>query len=146
MKSPLLFACCSALAIALALVACGPRHVDALDPASLPENIRADYAVFASRCSKCHALARPLNAGITDDEQWRLYVNRMRRQPGSGITMDDQVAVLRFLEHYARGLRDKKRGNDSGRAVPASAVSVSPPASDMPSAMPGPPPLDGGAD
>ena len=59
---------------------------EGLDPSKLPENIRADYDVFAHKCSKCHSLARPLTANITDDEQWVLYVNRMRRQPGSGIS------------------------------------------------------------
>jgi hypothetical protein len=118
----------------------------------LPENIRGDYAVFAARCSKCHALARPLSAGITDDEQWELYVNRMRRQPGSGISMDDQGAVLRFLRHYAGELRAKKKGEGKTALPTAGAASPLPPALPVVSAAAHEPrPLlpelrDGGAD
>jgi hypothetical protein len=135
--------------ISVSLIACGPRHVDALDPATLPENIRGDYAVFASRCSRCHALARPLNAGITDDEQWKLYVNRMRRQPGSGISMDDQTAVLRFLRHYAGELRAKKKGET--KAPPPTASAAAPELTTAPAPAPAPAPAlpesrDGGAD
>ena len=78
---------------------------EGLDTGKMPENVRGDYAVFAHRCSKCHSLARPLSANITDDEQWVLYANRMRRQPGSGISYADQDAILRFLRYYAADLR-----------------------------------------
>jgi hypothetical protein len=92
----------------------GCERREGLDPSKMPENVRADYQVFAHKCSKCHSLARPLTANITDDEQWVLYVNRMRRQPGSGISPTDQEAILRFLEYYAADLRriqaEKSRG------------------------------------
>jgi len=131
--------------LTVGLFACGARHVDALDPATLPENIRGDYAVFAARCSRCHALARPLNAGITDDEQWYLYVNRMRRQPGSGISMDDQAAVLRFLRHYAGELRAKKKGEAKTPPPAANAAAPAQPSAPAPAAAP-PESHDGGAD
>jgi len=70
---------------------------------------RTDYAVFALRCSKCHSLARPLNSGIDSDEYWRLYVARMRRQPGSGISAEDSIAILRFLHLYSIEQRQKKQ-------------------------------------
>jgi hypothetical protein len=91
----------------VASVACGPR-TEGLDASKLPDDIRADYDVFAHKCSKCHSLARPLQSGITDDEQWVMYVKRMRRQPGSGITPGDEVVILRFLRYYAADLRSKK--------------------------------------
>ena len=68
----------------------------------------ADYALFALRCSKCHSLARPLNSGIDRDDYWRLYVAKMRRQPGSGISVEDSVAILRFLHLYSIEQRRKK--------------------------------------
>lgn len=94
---------------ALLLVACGPmHHSDELDVSKLPENIRDDYAVFAQRCSKCHSLARPLTSGIDDDEYWKRYVERMRRQPGSGIAPEDEPAILRFLHYYSEQQKQKK--------------------------------------
>ena len=80
--------------------------MEGLDPSTLPESQRADYAIFAQRCSKCHALSRPLNAGITDDAYWAMYVARMRRQPASGISESDEVAVLRFLHYYSAEQKD----------------------------------------
>jgi hypothetical protein len=74
---------------------------EGLDLQTIPPDLRGDYALFAQRCSKCHSLARPLNSGITNDEFWRLYVARMRRQPGSGISEGDTYYILRFLHWYS---------------------------------------------
>jgi hypothetical protein len=74
---------------------------EAIDPTTLPQSVRADYEVFAQRCSKCHSLARPLNSGIVDDDYWAMYVARMRRQPSSGISLDDSRVILRFLHYYS---------------------------------------------
>ena len=91
-----------AAALALSLSACGSAtQSEGLEPAALPAELRADYAVFAQRCSKCHSLARPLESGISDQNFWVLYVARMRRQPASGITQEDAGPILRFLQHYS---------------------------------------------
>jgi hypothetical protein len=125
---------------ALVLVACGAR-TEGLDRTKLPEELKSDYDVFARRCSKCHSLARPLQSGITDDEQWILYVNRMRRQPGSGIDYTDQERILRFLKYYAADLRAKEAAK---KGVP----SAPPDASAPPTPVQGPAsadePKDGG--
>lgn len=73
---------------------------ETVDTTTMPTAVRSDYVVFAQRCSKCHSLARPLNAGIRDDAWWVSYVTRMRLQPESGISADDQVVILRFLHYY----------------------------------------------
>jgi hypothetical protein len=73
---------------------------EGIDVATVPASLRADYDVFADRCSRCHTLARPLNSGFTTMRDWRNYVARMRRQPGSGITEDDTVKILRFLAYF----------------------------------------------
>jgi|RhiMethySRZTD1v2_1073278.scaffolds.fasta_scaffold37372_2 hypothetical protein len=88
---------------ALPMAGCGSSttHSEGLEPATLPAELRADYAVFAQRCSKCHSLARPLNSGISDENYWSLYVARMRRQPGSGISQEDAAPILRFLHYYS---------------------------------------------
>jgi hypothetical protein len=95
-------------------------------------DVRDDYRVFAARCSKCHSLARPLNSGIDDDEHWKRYVERMRRQPGSGISTEDVVPILRFLHWYSLEERRKKSGAGPDlqpaptEALPALDASVAP--------------------
>ena len=74
---------------------------EGLDVSALPADVQSDYALFAQRCSKCHSLARPLEAGITEDSYWHVYVEKMRRQPGSGISEADTVPILRFLHWYS---------------------------------------------
>jgi hypothetical protein len=123
-------------ALALATWASACTRTESLDPSKMPEGVRADYALFAQRCSKCHSLARPLSANISDDAQWVLYVNRMRRQPGSGISLEDQDVILRFLRWYAADLRRieaQKRGVlpapsvlPALSAAPASSVAPTP--------------------
>lgn len=120
----------TALTLGTALLGGCRPSVEALDPTTLPESVRPDYRVFERRCSKCHSLARPLTSGITDQGQWESYVTRMRRQPGSGITPDDQVVILRFLKYYSEDqLRQKAEKN--GTAKP---VALPPPPSGSPPA------------
>jgi hypothetical protein len=102
-----------AAALGLLLCACATTG-DGLDVATLPVDLRPDYAVFARRCSKCHSLARPLGSGITEDKAWVDYVDRMRRQPGSGISQADVAPILRFLHHYALEERRRRAGTGSG--------------------------------
>jgi hypothetical protein len=134
------------IAAALVSTISGCERREGLDPSSMPENVRADYQVFAHKCSKCHSLARPLTANITDDEQWVLYVNRMRRQPGSGISPSDQEGILRFLKYYAADLRRIQAEKNGGVPVPPHAGQAVPVLA--PSTSPAPPPAlpaDGGA-
>ena len=109
----------AALAIAWAVAACagsrGPsREGEGADTSGMPADVRADYEVFAQRCSKCHSLARPLESGITDDEFWRQYVERMRKQPGSGISQADEVTILRVLHYYSVETKAKQNGGGGG--------------------------------
>ena len=90
-------------------IACGPMHgSDEVDMQKVPPELRDDYALFAQRCSKCHSLARPLTSGIDDDEYWKRYVERMRRQPGSGISPEDEAPILRFLHYFSEEQKKKK--------------------------------------
>lgn len=104
----------SLLCLALAGVGCHTGSGEGLDVSAMPANVRADYRVFAQRCSKCHALARPLESGITDDAYWAEYVERMRRQPGSGISPADVTPILRFLHYYSA---DQQRRRPVGKAL-----------------------------
>jgi hypothetical protein len=104
----------AALAALAGVVGCsvGFARGEGIDTSALPETVKGDYAVFAQRCSKCHSLARPLSSGIDDDDYWAMYVARMRRQPGSGISQEDTVVVLRFLHYFSEEQRRKKDKRD----------------------------------
>ncbi len=107
---------------ALLQTGCPPPEArsDSLERAALPAEVRADYDVFAERCSKCHSLARPLNSGITDDDYWSMYVARMRRQPESGISLEDSRVILRFLHYYSLDqIRKKKAKSAPPEFVPS---------------------------
>lgn len=69
-----------------------------------PAEIRADCEIVAQRCSKCHTLDRVLVARVESREHWDLYVKRMRRMPGSGISSDDADAAVNCLA-YRSSLR-----------------------------------------
>ncbi len=139
----------SAMAVALAMAivslglsGCATSPREGLDVAQLPEAVRPDYALFARRCSKCHSLARPLGSGITDDSVWIAYVDRMRRQPGSGISPQDAGPILRFLHYYSSEQRRIKREHDEangGPAAPAYSDAASPPLSQTASRAPSTP-------
>ena len=101
----------AALLVVVAAVGCstaGPHRAEGVDVDAMPADLRADYDLFRQRCSKCHALQRVWDSGIQDDEFWERYVERMRRQPSSGISPDDGVHIVRFLEYYSRTARAQK--------------------------------------
>ena len=78
--------------------------------AKLPAPVAESYGLFAQKCSRCHTLARPLSADIDDMAHWERYVTRMRRQRGSGISVDDANKILVFLKYYTdqRSAADKR--------------------------------------
>lgn len=127
----MLFAIVLGFFVVAGVLACGPR-LEGMDQSKVPDNLRGDYQVFAARCSKCHSLARPLTSEISDDEQWVNYVNRMRRQPGSGISMQDQEQVLRFLFWYASEIRRKEAAKHAPPPPSASSTPRTPPEAGKP--------------
>ena len=107
---------CFAAVAAAVFLACSAGRSEGLDVASLPPDVRPDYELFAERCSKCHSLARPLESGITEDAFWKKYVERMRRQPGSGISPADEEHILRFLHYYSLEKKGRPAPAPSGGA------------------------------
>ena len=95
--------------IAISCATTTNRVGDTLDTSQYPPDIRDAYKVFAVRCSRCHTLARPLNARINDPQQWVRYVQRMRLNPSSGINAKNGEIILRFLLYYMHQ-RQKERG------------------------------------
>ncbi len=116
-----------ASAIALALPGCPPTsaspRAEGVDESQVPADLRADYAIFRARCAKCHSLDRPLGSAIEDEAYWREYVDRMRRQPASGISRADGDAAVRFLLWYHRVYKkgaagDARDARDAGAPGP----------------------------
>ena len=97
------------VSIAISCATTTNRIGDSLDTSQYPPDIRDAYKVFAVRCSRCHTLARPLNARINDPQQWVRYVQRMRLNPASGINAKNGEIILRFLLYYMHQ-RQKERG------------------------------------
>ncbi|HMJ57458.1 MAG TPA: hypothetical protein VK540_35550 [Polyangiaceae bacterium] len=98
-------------------------HLEGVDISTYPVDVHDDYALFTVRCSKCHALSRALQSGITDDAYWADYVERMRRQPGSGIAPEESPRIQRFLHYYSLTVRARN-------AAPAPEAVPSPSAQD----------------
>lgn len=116
------------------------RHGDSIDVSGYPKDIQAAYEVFAVRCSRCHTLARPLNARIHDAQHWERYVARMRRNPSSGINASNAEVILRFLLYYMHQ-KDKAEGElneDPGPVAPESSA----PSQVSTTAAPSAPPSD----
>jgi hypothetical protein len=105
----------------------GPRS-DEYNTAGLTDQLRADYELFSDRCSKCHALSRTFNAGAQTDTFWRNYVGRMRRMPASGISVEDEAGLLRFLHYHSAQLAAKaeaERGAAPAVASPSAVAATS---------------------
>jgi hypothetical protein len=79
--------------------------------ATLPKERLADFREFANNCSKCHGLERALNAHVTSTKHWDLYVARMMRTPGSGISPREAPGILSFL-HYHTERRNHETGDE----------------------------------
>jgi hypothetical protein len=71
-----------------------------IEDVQVPAELKRDFECFAVNCSKCHQLARALNAPITSREHWNRYVARMARTPGSGISPAEAPSILRFLHWH----------------------------------------------
>ena len=83
------------------------KGADKVEVSAYPANIQAAYKVFASKCSKCHTLARPINTNMKADG-WKMYVKRMANKPDSGISPAQAKQVYSFLKFY-QAEKDKKK-------------------------------------
>jgi hypothetical protein len=96
----------TAVAAAIAAVACAGVDEHAMLTSAVvgaPPVIRADCELTADRCSRCHTLDRVVTAPATDPEYWRIYVHRMRLNPGSGISPDEEDPILHCLVYRSFG-------------------------------------------
>ncbi len=90
--------------VAAALSAAGPDARDSgaskIDVSAYPPEQQEQYQLFAKRCSKCHTLARPINADF-DAREWKTYVRKMIRRPDSGINEEEGEQIFLFLKFHS---------------------------------------------
>lgn len=133
----LVCALCIGLLASLTSATCATtsnRRGDALDVSAYPEDMQEAYKVFAVRCSRCHTLARPLNARITDPQHWVRYVARMRLNPASGINAKNGEVIIRFLQYYTHQREEERREREgeSEPDAPSEELETAPPAAAEP--------------
>jgi len=69
-----------------------------IDVSKYPAEMQDIYKnVFSVRCSKCHTIARPINAPYALPEEWFRYIKKMMKKPGSGITPETGKMIAKFL-------------------------------------------------
>ena len=86
----------------------GPRTIDV---SNYPAELQEAYKLFLVKCSKCHNIARPINAEFTVEE-WERYVKRMIRKPGSDISMGEGKKIFEFLKYYAEQKQKAQSAKD----------------------------------
>ncbi len=113
-----------------------------VDVSGYPQDIQADYKIFARRCSQCHSLSRPLNSQflqLTVDEQkpsqakepdlfkdskvwqisdsvWTDYVKKMQSKPGAIIRASEFDKIVAFLAYDSKA-RKTGASKDSWHAT-----------------------------
>ena len=80
---------------------------DKIDVSGYPAAQKQQYAVYAAKCSKCHPLARSVNARFNSTD-WKRYMKRMIRRPNAGISEDQAAQIYEFLKFYSAqlGIKD----------------------------------------
>ena len=71
----------------------GPNFIDVT---TYPPKMQEAYELFTRKCSRCHTVARPINSTF-NAEEWRKYVYKMMRKPGSGLTLKTTEEIIEFL-------------------------------------------------
>lgn len=79
---------------------------DKINVSTYPPAQQKAYKVFASKCSKCHTIARPINTTMTQPE-WERYVKRMMHKPNSGISDSQGKEIYEFLAYDQVNRKDK---------------------------------------
>ena len=71
----------------------GPNFIDVTP---YPPKMQEAYELFTRKCSRCHTVARPINSTFAAEE-WRKYVYKMMRKPGSGLNPKTAEEIIKFL-------------------------------------------------
>ena len=78
----------------------GPGNIDV---SGFPDQQKKNYEMYSAKCSKCHPLARSVNARFSPQD-WKRYMKRMIRRPNSGINEEQAAGIYDFLKYYATQL------------------------------------------
>ena len=71
----------------------GPNFINV---SAYPSEMQENYKLFEQKCGRCHTLARAINSKFIGEE-WRRYVYKMMRKPGSGLTPNTAEPIIQFL-------------------------------------------------
>lgn len=75
---------------------------DAVDISEYPTQQKYNYAVYAAACSRCHSLARSINAPAVSRAYWEFYMLSMRGRgwvkKAPAISREDRKAIMDFLD------------------------------------------------
>lgn len=77
----------------------GPETVNVSE---YPAQQRRNYAIYARVCSRCHTLARSINAPYVNRGWWDFYITNMRMRAvrrDESLDRHDMSAILDFLEY-----------------------------------------------
>jgi len=75
---------------------------DTVDVSAYPAERKREYETYARICSRCHTLARSVNAPYATRAWWEFYMTSMRVRAkfhGETLTKEEARAVLDFLEY-----------------------------------------------
>jgi hypothetical protein len=95
-------AAAAAVALAAGSAGCGAQNESKLMTheahAQAPAAIQSACVLAERKCSSCHDLGR-LSVARWNGISWEVYVERMRRMPGSGISPDDGMTIVTCLNY-----------------------------------------------
>jgi hypothetical protein len=98
------------LAFLAVLAACSSDRLILIPPNEVVRTappIREACGFTEQKCSKCHDLER-IKVAHHAMVDWPSYVEKMRLQPGSGISADDKPTILRCLTFLSQRQRDRE--------------------------------------
>ena len=90
-----------------------------INVSSYPAGIKEDYEVFATKCTQCHKLSRPINSDYALPDEWSRYVKRMMHKPGSGISADEAKKIYEFLVYDSSVRKKALLDSKLAKATPA---------------------------
>lgn len=85
-----------------------------LDVSNYPPEKKADFELFAQKCSGCHTLARPLNSPWSSEVDWRRYVERMETnaEDKAGKPLLTAVEAKKIISFLVYDSRERKIKNN----------------------------------
>lgn len=75
---------------------------DKINVSKYPAEMQKAYKSFATKCAKCHTLARAVNCDFALEDEWERYVKRMMRKAGTFITPDEGKQIYEFAVYDSK--------------------------------------------